>query len=248
MVLPVAATVLNQRKPEAKSQFKSTAWLHKCEHGPHSGVLPPVRLARALKSVCPQHEHGPNLPGQAAFDAPRCPSPGVAARRHEFACEGSVLWAVGRFPLSFSVELPLQSQLPMEPNRRPEFFMENPLRPAHGSPLGVPGLHCTGVERRSGAFLSRRGRIPRGVQPCLYRCSEQWNVDGLGMFGGLGRLETAENDLHHQHTPPNSFFFGKHWELLTLEKAVVGGFAGECCLVEHFLLFGHLQAISMDTS
>ena len=31
-------------------------------------------------------------------------------------------------------------------------------------------------------------RIPRGVQPCLYRCSEEWNSDYLGMFGGLGRL------------------------------------------------------------
>ncbi|CAJ1332181.1 unnamed protein product, partial [Effrenium voratum] len=35
--------------------------------------------------------------------------------------------------------------------------------------------------------------IPRGVQPCLYRCSEQWNVDGLGMFGGLGRLALVDH-------------------------------------------------------
>ena len=34
-------------------------------------------------------------------------------------------------------------------------------------------------------------RIPRGVQACLYRCSEEWNSDYLGMFGGLGRPEMA---------------------------------------------------------
>ena len=34
-------------------------------------------------------------------------------------------------------------------------------------------------------------RIPRGVQPCLYRCSEEWNSDYLGMFGGLGRPEMS---------------------------------------------------------
>ncbi|CAK9015816.1 unnamed protein product [Durusdinium trenchii] len=35
--------------------------------------------------------------------------------------------------------------------------------------------------------------IPRGVQPCLYRCSEEWNADHLGMFGGLGRLSGVDH-------------------------------------------------------
>ncbi|CAL1157771.1 unnamed protein product, partial [Cladocopium goreaui] len=35
--------------------------------------------------------------------------------------------------------------------------------------------------------------IPRGVQPCLYRCSEEWNSDYLGMFGGLGRLAQVDH-------------------------------------------------------
>ena len=35
--------------------------------------------------------------------------------------------------------------------------------------------------------------IPDGVLPCMYRCSEAWDVDLLGMFGGLGRL----SGVHH---------------------------------------------------
>ena len=35
--------------------------------------------------------------------------------------------------------------------------------------------------------------IPKGVQPCMYRCSEAWNVDQLGMFGGLGRLAAVDH-------------------------------------------------------
>jgi len=30
--------------------------------------------------------------------------------------------------------------------------------------------------------------LPEGVPLPLYRCSEAWDVDILGMFGGLGRL------------------------------------------------------------
>ena len=44
-------------------------------------------------------------------------------------------------------------------------------------------------------------RIPRGVQPCLYRCSEEWNSDYLGMFGGLGRLGYWDP---HAHSDPDS--------------------------------------------
>ncbi|CAE8640684.1 unnamed protein product, partial [Polarella glacialis] len=35
--------------------------------------------------------------------------------------------------------------------------------------------------------------LPRGVQPPLYRCSEAWNTDPLGMFGGLGRLSGVDH-------------------------------------------------------
>jgi len=35
--------------------------------------------------------------------------------------------------------------------------------------------------------------LPRGVPPSLYRCSEAWNADYLGMFGGLGRLADVDH-------------------------------------------------------
>jgi len=35
--------------------------------------------------------------------------------------------------------------------------------------------------------------LPRHVPPSLYRCSELWNEDPIGMFGGLGRL----SGVHH---------------------------------------------------
>lgn len=35
--------------------------------------------------------------------------------------------------------------------------------------------------------------LPRGVAPSLYRCSEAWNADYLGMFGGLGRLADVDH-------------------------------------------------------
>ncbi|CAE7645677.1 Kcnb2 [Symbiodinium sp. CCMP2456] len=35
--------------------------------------------------------------------------------------------------------------------------------------------------------------LPRNVQPSLYRCSEAWNEDSLGMFGGLGRLADVDH-------------------------------------------------------
>jgi len=35
--------------------------------------------------------------------------------------------------------------------------------------------------------------LPQGVAPSLYRCSEAWNADSFGMFGGLGRLASVDH-------------------------------------------------------
>ncbi|CAE7201598.1 Kcnb2 [Symbiodinium natans] len=44
--------------------------------------------------------------------------------------------------------------------------------------------------------------LPQGVQPSLYRCSEAWNEDTLGMFGGLGRLANVDHVcLRSEGTP-----------------------------------------------
>lgn len=39
--------------------------------------------------------------------------------------------------------------------------------------------------------------VPRGVPKYLYRCSEAWNADKLGMFGGLGRLANVDHVCLH---------------------------------------------------
>ncbi|CAK0795072.1 unnamed protein product, partial [Prorocentrum cordatum] len=45
--------------------------------------------------------------------------------------------------------------------------------------------------------------LPEGVPPTLYRCSEAWNADALGMFGGLGRLARVDHVcLRSEATPP----------------------------------------------
>eukprot|EP00747_Dinoflagellata_sp_TGD_P056659 gnl/TRDRNA2_/TRDRNA2_150219_c1_seq1.p1 gnl/TRDRNA2_/TRDRNA2_150219_c1~~gnl/TRDRNA2_/TRDRNA2_150219_c1_seq1.p1 ORF type:complete len:226 (+),score=29.99 gnl/TRDRNA2_/TRDRNA2_150219_c1_seq1:38-679(+) len=39
--------------------------------------------------------------------------------------------------------------------------------------------------------------LPQGVPPPLYRCTESWNADSLGMFGGLGRLSSVDHVCLH---------------------------------------------------
>eukprot|EP00929_Paragymnodinium_shiwhaense_P069732 TRINITY_DN35186_c0_g1_i2.p1 TRINITY_DN35186_c0_g1~~TRINITY_DN35186_c0_g1_i2.p1 ORF type:complete len:910 (+),score=163.99 TRINITY_DN35186_c0_g1_i2:121-2850(+) len=73
---------------------------------------------------------------------------------------------------------------------------------------GLPLVHQAAIFRGADIFIGAVGAalawllvmrpgsqvlewLPRGVPPPLYRCSEAWNADSLGMFGGLGRLSGA---------------------------------------------------------
>uniref|UniRef100_A0A7S4SAQ0 Glycosyltransferase 61 catalytic domain-containing protein n=1 Tax=Alexandrium monilatum TaxID=311494 RepID=A0A7S4SAQ0_9DINO len=47
--------------------------------------------------------------------------------------------------------------------------------------------------------------LPRGVPPSLYRCSEVWNADTLGMFGGLGRLADVDHVCLRSEAEPPTF-------------------------------------------
>lgn len=70
--------------------------------------------------------------------------------------------------------------------------------------------HGTGIRSNSWPSLKVL-RIPRGVQPCLYRCSEEWNSDYLGMFGGLGRLGHWDPHAHSSVAWTHSFCHSVKW-------------------------------------
>ena len=83
--------------------------------------------------------------------------------------------------------------------------------------------------------------LPKGVPPPLYRCSEAWNADPLGMFGGLGRLAgvdhaclrseavTPEVPLRERWSAERAIQKDAYWRTANLEvdKAKFVRWAGE---------------------
>jgi len=57
--------------------------------------------------------------------------------------------------------------------------------------------------------------LPQGVPPMLYRCSEAWNADSLGMFGGLGRLSGVNHVCLRSESQAVSMSDKRQWSGLT---------------------------------
>lgn len=53
--------------------------------------------------------------------------------------------------------------------------------------------------------------LPEGVPFPLYQCSEAWNVDTLGMFGGLGRLSGVGHVCLRAEAKPRTVADNRRW-------------------------------------
>eukprot|EP00419_Tripos_fusus_P063920 CAMPEP_0172923216 /NCGR_PEP_ID=MMETSP1075-20121228/209309_1 /TAXON_ID=2916 /ORGANISM="Ceratium fusus, Strain PA161109" /LENGTH=331 /DNA_ID=CAMNT_0013783657 /DNA_START=103 /DNA_END=1095 /DNA_ORIENTATION=- len=98
----------------------------------------------------------------------------VAAGLHPLAASGSVIWQT----ITDLAKCPLIKQAAI-------MSTTEVLVGAVGA--GLAWL----VVMRSGSQVLEW--LPQGVPESLYRCSEAWNADSFGMFGGLGRLAGVDH-------------------------------------------------------